>query len=169
MLCYYYQLFNKKSSRQIKCVSSKKRLIKVGLYKLRLPKLSDSSMKFIPKKQRKSKNVPIVERTESTRSKKRNKVSGGMVGTRSQKASEEKGQCWKYRSTRNGSRRLTSESKPVERSHDFATSTRIFVREEMSELSDISTERTATSGSPTDNTMMHGVREKAVTSSSFSE
>ena len=39
----------------------------------------------------------------------------------------------------------------------------------MSELSDISTENVATTKSPTDNTMMHGVTEKPATSSSFSE
>ena len=39
----------------------------------------------------------------------------------------------------------------------------------MSELSDISTENVATTRSPTDNTMMHGVTEKPATSSSFSE
>ena len=39
----------------------------------------------------------------------------------------------------------------------------------MSELSDISTENVATTRSPTDNTMMHGVIGKTATSSSFSE
>ena len=39
----------------------------------------------------------------------------------------------------------------------------------MSELSDISTENPATAGLPTDNTMMHGVTERAAMSSSFSE
>ena len=39
----------------------------------------------------------------------------------------------------------------------------------MSELSDISAENVATTKSPTDNTMMHGVKEKPATSSSFSE
>ena len=39
----------------------------------------------------------------------------------------------------------------------------------MSELSDISTENVATTRSPTDNTMMHGVTEKPAMSSSFSE
>ena len=37
-------------------------------------------------------------------------------------------------------RRLASESTPVEQGHDFATSTGTLDREEMSELSDISTE-----------------------------
>ena len=41
-------------------------------------------------------------------------------------------------------------------------------REEMSELSDISTKNVATTRSHTDNTMMVGVTEKPATSSSFS-
>ena len=56
-----------------------------------------------------------------------------------------------------GSRRLASESTPVEQDHDFATSTSTLYREEMSELSDISTEKVATTISPTDTTMMVGV------------
>ena len=39
----------------------------------------------------------------------------------------------------------------------------------MSERSDISTENVATTRSPTDNNMMHGVAEKPAMSSSFSE
>ena len=66
-------------------------------------------------------------------------------------------------------RRLASESTPVEQGQDFATSTGTLDREEMSELSDISTEIVATRRSPTDNTMMAGVTEKQTTSSSFSE
>ena len=66
-------------------------------------------------------------------------------------------------------RRLASESTPVEQGHDFATSTGTLDREEMSELSDISTEIAATRRSPTDNTMMAGGTEKQTTSSSFSE
>ena len=66
-------------------------------------------------------------------------------------------------------RRLASESTPVEQGHDFATSTGTLDREEMSELSDISTELVATRRSPTDNTMMVGGTEKQSTSSSFSE
>ena len=68
-----------------------------------------------------------------------------------------------------GNRRLASESTPVEQGQDFATSTGSLDREEMSELSDISTENVATRRSPTDNTMMAGVTEKQATSSSFSE
>ena len=64
---------------------------------------------------------------------------------------------------------LASESTPVEQGQDFATSTRILDREEMPELSDISTDIVATRRSPTDNTMMAGVTEKQATSSSFSE
>ena len=66
-------------------------------------------------------------------------------------------------------RRLTSESTPVEQGQDFATSIGTLDREEMSELSDISTEIVATRRSPTDNTMMAGVTEKQTRSSSFSE
>ena len=66
-------------------------------------------------------------------------------------------------------RRLSSESTPVEQGHDFATPTGTLDREEMSELSDISTEIAATRRSPTDNTMMAGGNEKQTTSSSFSE
>ena len=68
-----------------------------------------------------------------------------------------------------GNRRMASESTPVEQGKDFAISTRTLDREEMSELSDISTENVATTRSPTDNTMMHGVAEKPATSSSFPE
>ena len=68
-----------------------------------------------------------------------------------------------------GNRRLASESTPVEQGHNFATSTGALDREEMSELSDISTEVVATRRSPTDNTMMAGVTEKQAPSTSFSE
>ena len=49
-----------------------------------------------------------------------------------------------------GNRRLASESTPVEQGQDFATSTGRLDREEMPELSDISTEIVATRRSPTD-------------------
>ena len=62
---------------------------------------------------------------------------------------------------------MASESTQVELGHDFATSTGTLDREEMSELSDISTENVATTRLPTDMTMMHGVTEKPATSSSF--
>ena len=68
-----------------------------------------------------------------------------------------------------GSRRLASESTPIEQGQDFATSTGTLSREEMSELYDIATENVATTRLPTDNTKMHGVTEKPATSSSFSE
>ena len=55
---------------------------------------------------------------------------------------------------------MASESTPVEQGQDFATSTGTLDREEMSELSDISTENVATTRSPTDNTMMFGMTEK---------
>ena len=64
---------------------------------------------------------------------------------------------------------MASECTPVEQGPDFATSTGTLDREELSELSDISTEDVATTTSPTDNTMLHGVTEKPATSSSFSE
>ena len=64
---------------------------------------------------------------------------------------------------------MASESTPVEQGQDFATSTGTLDREEMSELSDISTEIVETTRSSTDNTLMHGVTEKPATSSSFSE
>ena len=68
-----------------------------------------------------------------------------------------------------GNRRLASESTPVDQGQDFVTSTGTLDREEMSELSEISTEIVATRRSPTDNTMTAGVTEKQATSSSFSE
>ena len=56
--------------------------------KSRIPKLSDSSRKFIPEKQRKAMIDPFVEMIARTRSDKGMEVSGGMVETRSQKSSE---------------------------------------------------------------------------------
>ena len=69
----------------------------------------------------------------------------------------------------NGNKKLKSESTPVEQGHDFATSTGTLDREEMSEMSDISTENAAAAGSSSDNTMMRRVTDKVVTFSSFSE
>ena len=66
----------------------------------------------------------------------------------------------------NGSRRLTSESTPVEQGHDFAIQTGTLDREELLGLSDLSIDNPGVGGSPTDNTMMHGLTEKTVTSSS---
>ena len=61
----------------------------MSLDKSKTPKLSDSSRKFIPEKQRKAMNDPFVERVARTRTDKGKKVSGRMVETRSQKSSEE--------------------------------------------------------------------------------
>ena len=127
---------------------------------------------------------PFVERITRTRTDKGETVSGRMVGTRSQKSSEERKAMLEVEVHQDqamdenqeihgpegrGNRRLASESTPVEEGQDFATSTRTLDREEMSELSDISTEIVAIRRSPTDNTMMAGVTEKQATSSSFSE
>ena len=106
-----------------------------------------------------------------------------MVETRSQKTSEERKELLEVevntdhamndnqevQGLEGRGRRLASESTPVEQGHDFATSTGTLDREEMSELSDISTEIAATRRSPTGNTMMAGGTEKQTTSSSFSE
>ena len=62
--------------------------LKMSLDKSRIPKLSDSSRKFIPEKQRKAMNDHFVERITRTRTNKRKKVSGLMVETRCQKYSE---------------------------------------------------------------------------------
>ena len=110
-------------------------------------------------------------------------VSGRMVETRSQKTSEERKELLEVEVNTDHAmnenqevhglegrgRRLASESTPVKQGHDFATSTGTLDREEMSELSDISTEIAATRRSTTDNTMMAGGTEKQTTSSSFSE
>ena len=158
--------------------------LKMSLDKSRIPKLSDSSRNFIPEKQRKAMNDPFVERITRTRTEKGKKVSGGMVETRSQKTPE--GQKARlevevhpepamdenrvgHRPEGRGNRRLSSESTPVEQGQDFAISTGFLDREEMSEQSYFSTENVATTRSPTDNTMMHGVTEKPATSSSFPE
>ena len=128
-------------------------------------------------------NDPFVERITRIRTDKGKKVSCIMVETRSQKSSEgqkarlevevhsdpamdenEEG----HRPEGRGNRILASESSPVEQGQDFFTSTETLDREEMSELSDISTENVATTRSPTDNTMMVGMTKKAATSSSFS-
>ena len=125
-----------------------------------------------------------MERIIRTRTDKGETVSGRMVETRSQKSSEERKAMLEveihpdqamnenpeiHGPEGRGNRRLASESTPVEQGQDFATSTGTLDREEMSELSDISTEVVATRRSPTDNTMMAGVAEKQATSSSFSE
>ena len=97
---------------------------------------------------------PFVDWIKRSRSNKRGTVSGRMVETRSQKTSEERRELLEVEvntdHTMNDNqevnelegrgRRLASESTPVEQGHDFATSTGTLDREEMSELSDISTE-----------------------------
>ena len=110
-------------------------------------------------------------------------ISGRIVETRSQKSSEEQkamlevkvhpDQAMDENREIHGlegraNTRLASESTPVEQGQDFATSTETLDREEMSQLSDISTEIVATRRSPTDNTMMTDVNEKQATSSLFS-
>ena len=55
-----------------------------------------------------------------------------------------------------GNRRPASECTPVEQGQDFATSAGTLELEELSELSDISTEIVVTRTSPTDNTMTAG-------------
>ena len=155
----------------------------MSLDKSRIPKRGNSSRKFIPEKQRKTMTDPFVDWIKRTRSDKKGTVSGRMVETRSQKTSEERRELLEVEvntdHTMNDNqgvnglegrgRRLASESTPVEQGHDFATSTGTLDREEMSELSDISTEVTATRRSPTDNTMMASGTGKQTTSSSFSE
>ena len=126
---------------------------------------------------------PFVERITRARTDKGETVSGRMVETRSQKSSEERkamlevevhpdqamNENQEIHGLEGRDRRLASESTPVEQGQNFATSTGTLDREEMSELSDISTEIVAARRSPTDNTMMAGVTEKQTTSSSFSE
>ena len=59
---------------------------------------------------------------------------------------------------------MASESNPVEQGEDFANSIGTLDREEISELTDISTESVATTRSATDDTMKHGMTEKTGTS-----
>ena len=153
----------------------------MSLDKSRIPKRGNSSRKFIPEKQRKTMTDPFVDWIKRSRSDKGETVSGRMVETRSQKTSEERKELLEVEvntdHTMNDNqevnglegrgRRLASESTPVEQGHDFATSTGTLDREEMSELSDISTEIATTRRSPTDNTMMAGGTGKQTTSSSF--
>ena len=155
----------------------------MSLDKSRIPKRGNSSRKFIPEEQRKTMTDPFVDWIKRSRSDKKGTVSGRMVETRSQKTSVERKELLEVEvntdHTMNDNqevnglegrgRRLASESTPVEQGHDFATSTGTLDREEMSELSDISTEVAATRRSPTDNTMMASGTGKQTTSSSFSE
>ena len=155
----------------------------MSLDKSRIPKRVNSSRKFIPEKQRKTMTDPFVDWIKRARTDKGETVSGRMVETRSQKTSEERKELLEVEvntdhamnenqevhALEGRGRRLASESTPVEQGQDFVTSTGTLDREEMSELSDISTEIAATRRSPTDNTMMAGGTEKQTTSSSFSE
>ena len=155
----------------------------MSLDKSRIPKRGNSSRKFIPRKQRKTMTDPFVDRIKRAQTDKGETVSGRMVETRSQKSSEERKEMLevevntdqamndnqKVHGLDGRGRRLASEYTPVEQGHDFATSTGTLDREEMSELSDISTEIMGTRRSPTDNTMMADGTEKQATSSSFSE
>ena len=136
--------------------------------KSRIPKRGNRSRKFIPENQRKTMTDPFVDWIKRSRSDKKGTVSGRMVETRSQKTSEEQKELLEVEvntdHTMNDNqevnglegrgRRLASESTPVEQGYDFATSTGTLDREEMSELSDISTEVAATRRSPTDNTKL---------------
>ena len=155
----------------------------MSLDKSRIPKLGDSSRKVIPEKQSKAMTDPFVERITRTRADKGETVSGKMVKTRSQKSSEERKAMLEveihpdHATDENqeihgpegrGNRRLASESTPVDEGQNFATSIGTLDREEMSELSDISTEIVATRRSPTDNTILARVTEKQATSASFS-
>ena len=72
----------------VKVVRSGK--LNMSLDKTRIPKLGDSSRKFIPEKQRRAMTDPFVERITRTRTDKEKMVSGRMVETRSQKSSEER-------------------------------------------------------------------------------
>ena len=126
----------------------------MSLDKSRIPKRGNSSRKFIPEKQRKTMTDPFVDWIKRSRSDKGETVSGRMVETRSQKTSEERKELLEVevntdhalnddqevQGLEGRGRRLASESTPVEQGHDFATSTGTLDREEMSELSDISTE-----------------------------
>ena len=155
----------------------------MSLDKSRIPKRGNSSRKFIPEKQRKTMTDPFVDWIKRSRSDKEETVSARMVETRSQKTSEERKELLEVKVNTDHAmnddqevqglegrgRRLASESTPVEQGHDFVTSTGTLDREEMSELSDISTEIAATRRSPTDITMMAGGTGKQTTSSSFSE
>ena len=156
----------------------------MSLDKSMIPKLSESSRKFKPEKQRKTMTDPFMEKITRTRTDKGETFSGRMVETRSQKSTEEQKSMIEvevhpdqpmhenqeiHGPERRGNRRLASESTPVEQGQDFATSTGTLDREEMSELSDISYEVVTTRRSPTDNTIMAGVTEKQATSASFSE
>ena len=113
--------------------------MKMSLDESMIPKLSESSRKFKPEKQRKTMNDPFVEKITRTRTDKGETVSGRMVETRSQKSTEEQKSMLEVEVHTDqamhenqeilgpegrGNRRLASESTPpVEQGQDFATST----------------------------------------------
>ena len=135
----------------------------MSLDKSRIPKLSDSSRKFIPEKQRKAMIDPFRERIARNRTDKGKKVSDGKVETSSQKSSEEQKAMLEvevhpdlamdenqknHGSQGSVNRGLATESTPVEQGQDFVTSTGTLDQEEISELFDKSTENMATTRSP---------------------
>ena len=146
--------------------------MKMSLDNSRIPKLGDSSRKFIPEKQRKAMTDPFVERIARTRTDNGETVSGRMVETRSQKSSEEQkarlevevhpDQAMDENQEIHGpegrrNRRLASESTPVEQGQDFATSTGTLDQEEMSNesptgrrqsRSDLRSRKNTNNGSP---------------------
>ena len=63
--------------------------LNISLDESRIPKLGDSSRKFIPERQRKAMTDLFVERITQTRTDNGETVSGRMVETRSQKSSKE--------------------------------------------------------------------------------
>ena len=106
----------------------------MSLDKLRIPKLVDSSRKFIREKQRKAMTVPFMERIIRTRTDKGKKVLGRMVETRNQKSSEGQKTMLEvevhpdpdmdenregHGSEGRGNRRLASDSTPVEQVQDL--------------------------------------------------
>ena len=106
----------------------------MSLDKSRMPKLGDSSRKFIPEKQRKARTDPFVERITRTRTDKGEMFSGRMAETGSQKSSDVRktmlevefhpDQAMNENREKHGSegrenRRLARESTPVEQGQDF--------------------------------------------------
>ena len=133
----------------------------MNLDKSWIPKLGDSSRKFIPEKQRKAMIDLFMDRITRTRTDNGETVSGRMVETRSQNSSEERKAMLEvevhpdqamdenqeiHRPEERGNRRLASESTPVEQGQDFVTSIGTL-----------------------DNSMMAGVTEEQATSSTFLE
>ena len=139
VLVYYNQLSsNKKSSKRFKCVCSRNQKNRMSIDKSRIPKLSDSSKKFVPKKQRNQWEIFRWKGPGRLSEQEKKNVSGVMVDTRSQEAWEDKRAKLEVQILMNpaldenragrameiiGNWRLTSKSTPVEQSHDFVTST----------------------------------------------